>query len=159
MFLDVSEGGHFTKIFDQNLTADKFVKAFRLYKKVEQKINQFKVLIKKKKKKDPSWKNDLATLFEIYFIDKNLSTLEQIIPQSTIFTVAICYQWFIIQKEYSFEQLIDALDDPRTLTFIFNQILSLQAAGGEDSEKSWQTLLKSQEFFQQIKSQLENLNS
>ena len=159
MFLDISEGGHFTKIFDANLTADKFAKAFMLYKKVEQKIKEFKILIRKKRKKDPSWESGLATLFETKFIEEKLPLLEQTVPQSTIFVIAICYQWFIIQKGYSFEELLNTLDDPKTLTFIFNQIFAVKDTGGENTNKNWQTLLKSQEFFEQIKLYLQKLNS
>lgn len=155
MFLDISDGGQFTKIFDQNMTAERFAEAFMLYKQVEKKINQFK-LYKRRKKVDLNWKQNYEILLGNEFVGKRQSLLEQVVPQSTIFVIGFCFQWYIIRKGYKIEQLIQELDSsPDILSFALEKIIETQESGGEKLDKSWQSLLKSQEFFQEIKAKLD----
>jgi hypothetical protein len=151
MFLDVSDGGHFTRIFDNKLTAENFSQAYGLYRAVEVTISLFKS-VKRRKKTVSDWREQYEKMLGKEFVDKRYPLFEQIVPQSTIFVVAVAYQWFIIKQKKSLLELTNSFrTSPQTLHFVLEQIIQAQEAGGDQWNKSWQGLLKSQEFFLQIK--------
>lgn len=158
MFLDVIDGGHFTRIFDSNLTAQKFADAYSFFKVVEEKISRFKTL-KRKKKNLPNWKEEYINIVGKEFFDKRYPLLEQIVPQSTVFIVGVSYQFYIVKLGSSFERMINEFKSSTTMiSNVLEQIILTQEEGGEDWNKSWQGLLKSQEFFLEIKNRLEKIS-
>ncbi len=158
MFLDVIDGGHFTRIFDSYLTAQKFSNSYMFYKVVEEKINIFKT-IKRKKKSLTNWKEEYISIIGEEFYNKRYPLLEQIVPQSTVFVVATSYQWFINKLGYTFEKTSEMFStSAESLAFILEQIILTQEEGGETWNKSWQGLLKSQEFFLLIKNRLSKIS-
>ncbi|MDE4542414.1 AIPR family protein [Thermoanaerobacterium sp. R66] len=157
MFLDASENGYFNKIFDDRLTAENFAKSFKLYKTIEKKVEEFKS-IKRKKSRLNNWKERYKDIFGGSFVEQNYLVLEQIVPQSVIFATAICYQWYILKRRYEFEKLFEEINANKdVLDFIYQQIIKTHDSDQEKWNKTWQTLLKSQEFFIAIKQRLEEI--
>ncbi len=150
MFIDVSDGGQFNRIFSESLSADNFAKAYMLYRAVDQKVSEFK-RIKRRKAYDSDWKEHYEKILGKEFVDSRLSVLDDIVPQSTLFVIGICYQWYILKQGYTFEQLIEEIETlPEAINFALDQIVETQEASGDKWNKSWQSLLKNQKFFEDI---------
>lgn len=147
MFLSVSDGGFFEKIFDSEFTAEDFAKSYELYKCVFDIVKVFKS-IKRRKKRITDYKKKYGELLGNRFIRKRMNVIEQIIPQSTIFITGLCYQYYIINKKYDWNVMLEELkNDSTKLSQLLDIMIDCQEKGGDDLNKTWQTLLKSQEFF------------
>lgn len=147
MFLGVSEGGHFEKIFSTDMTAENFARSFELYRSVEGVIKRYKK-IKRRKKHDTDWKDKYGELFGLDFVEKRANIIDQIAPQSTIFLTALCYEYFIKKQGLEWDAMLWEIDNnPENLGYLLDVMITCQEDGGDDLNKTWQTLLKSQEFF------------
>ncbi len=154
MFLDTLEGGQFNKIFDQSLTAENFARSYVLYKMIETRISEFKSLKRRRKAGD-----DISSYYCPYYGNaiegERLYLYEQIVPQATIFTCAISFQLFVNKLNYTIEQLsAEFSQNANDLATVINLIIDTQASDKEKWNKTWQSLLKSQEFFTAIKARI-----
>jgi hypothetical protein len=145
IFLPMEAGGYFEKFISSNITADKFILSWELY---NQCLN-LKHLITRVKRADKKDKlliiSDLFKRIRRRIPKYDLSELEELAPQAPLFLLAICgYRYLslntidIVQKHQD-ELVAD-------LPFILFKLSLLH----RDTTSSWQTLLKSQAFFDRV---------
>lgn len=157
LFLSGSDGGVFEKIFSSTFSAENFAKSYELYKIVFNVVKSFKSS-KRRKKRNPDWKMEYEGLFGKEFIEKRIKIIEQIVPLGTLFLTGLSYQYFIKNKKYEWdEMLIKINNDSTTLGYLLDIMIKCQEKGGEDLDKTWQTLLRSQEFFRIVSDEISKI--
>lgn len=157
MFLSVSDGGFFEKIFSATFTAEDFAKSYELYKIVFDIVKSFKSS-KRKKKRNPDWKTEYEELFGKDFIERRIKVIDQIVPQSTILLTGLSYQYFIKNKGMKWEEMLyEIKNDSTKLGLLLDIMIDCQENGGDELNKTWQTLIKSQEFFRIVSAQINEI--
>ncbi len=159
MFLSVSEGGHFEKIFSTEMTAENFARSYELYRSTEDIINKYKK-IKRRKKHDSDWKKKYGELFGHDFVGRRANIIDQMVPQSTIFLISLCYEEFIKKRKMDWDEMLHVIKShPENLGKLLDIMITCQECGGDDLNKTWQTLLKSQEFFKVVSKQIHDIEA
>lgn len=158
IFLGASDGGAFERIFSNELTAEKFVNANLLAKGVDGFIRQF---MSKKRRRDRvlDWRSDYATVLGHDIVEQFGEDLDQVVPQSAVFLTALAFkEWVGIGGR----PVADLLADMEKGDFALLQRLLLVILQYGKSQpllqRSWPTLLKSQQFFDNVAAYLKGLN-
>lgn len=148
MFESASEGGYFDRIFNQDLTAEKFIQANSISSATSNFVKEFNRR-KRRKDKEASWEDDYAQLLGSGLVMKHGSKLDQVIPQSGVFLNAALYEDFVILQERPIEELLAELQkhDYGLFIRIIGSAIDFVDSDSRLSGRSWPTLLKSQTFF------------
>jgi hypothetical protein len=154
MFLGSQDGGYFERIFNDELTAERFVSAQRLSWQVGEFV---KLFISKKRRRDrvADWKSDYATLLGESLVANHGPILDQVIPQSVVFLCAITFEIEVRIKGRSVDEVFGELERADYSKIIEYLDLIIQfASKDKDLGASWPTLLKSQSFYDRFSSYL-----
>ncbi len=89
IFLDSNDGGYFSSIFGPDISAERFINAYRLYRKVSTFVDNFKIL-KRKQARGGDWKKEYEALLGSALVNDYELDIDQVIPQSVIFLCAFC---------------------------------------------------------------------
>lgn len=152
IFMGIHDGGYFEKIFDDEITAEKFSTAQQIKGLVDSFVNQF-MTRKRRKNRVADWQSEYKELSGEGLVEKWGDKLDQVIPQSGIFLCAILFEDHVRAQNKQPESLL------RTLGSSSGNVLVQDALGVIISQgvntpgmanKSWPTLLKSQTFFELI---------
>jgi hypothetical protein len=148
IFLGSQDGGYFDRIFNAEMTAEKFLAAQSLFWEVSNFVKQF-MKRKRRKERVGDWKKDYTELLGDPLVSNHGEVIDQVIPQSAIFLTAIIYQIEVITLDRSIDEVVAELvgGDYSLLTNCLDQLISF-AEDDQDSSKSWPTLLKSQTFYE-----------
>lgn len=158
IFLGSQDGGSFEKVFSGDLSAENFVSAHRLAVFVEGLIRQF-MTRKRRKDRVDDWKADYKTLLGKDVINEFGDVVDQVVPQGAVFLSALAFEEWVRLRGRSMADLVVAFESanltllPRLLFVILRYAKGQQPALG----KSWPTLLKSQQFFDNVASYLKGL--
>ncbi len=154
IFLGTQDSGYFERIFNEELSAEKYILAFRTKQRVDEFVKQF-MTRKRRKARVENWYEDYRELLGDNLMREHGSKIDQVIPQSSIFLCAILFEEQVRILNNPPEQLLDQLDD-RFVPMLdkLHTIMSYADANPQVANKSWPTLLKSQTFFENISSYL-----
>jgi hypothetical protein len=154
MFLGSQDGGYFERIFNDELTAERFVAAQRLSWQVGEFVKRF-IAKKRRRERVADWKSEYATLLGKPLVASHGSVLDQVIPQSVVFLCAITFEIEVSIKGRSIDEVVAELEGANYSKFIEYLDLIISFAS-EDNElvASWPTLLKSQSFYDRFSSYL-----
>jgi hypothetical protein len=157
IFLGSQDGGSFEKIFSNQLTAENFVNANRLAVSVEGLIRQF-MTRKRRKDRVEDWKADYAALLGNDMVQEFSEVVDQVVPQSAVFLSALTFEEWVRLRGRSVSSLLDAVETG-DLAFLKRLLLIIlrYAKSQQTLTKSWPTLLKSQQFFDNAASYLKGL--
>ena len=151
IFLSAEDSGYFDRVFGNELTAEKFVAAYKLAQCVNEYVKQF-MTRKRRKERVSDWRNDYKEFLGDRLVDTHGATIDQVIPQSALFLTALVFDLRVINQGKNVDELIQELKENNTVlnSLIFDII---EAAKDNSSlAKSWPTLLKSQPFFDKVAS-------
>jgi hypothetical protein len=157
IFLGAQDGGSFEKVFSVELSAGSFINAHRLAVTVESFIRQF-MTRKRRKDRIGDWKADYITLLGNSIVDEFENTVDQVVPQSAVFLSALAFEEWERLRGHAISDLLDAFESGnltilQRLLFVILRYAKNQSAPA----KSWPTLLKSQQFFDNVASYLKGL--
>ena len=159
MFLSMNDGGSFERIFNTDLSAEKYVLAQRLAWAAEAFIKQF-MTRKRRKDRVDDWRADYSSVLGVALIDQHAEILDQVVPQSAVFLAALAYEDWVRIHSQDLHDLLSALDAANPQ--IFRDHLDLLIRYGKSDKSmasSWPTLLKSQAFFENVASYLKGLHA
>lgn len=150
IFLSSNDGGYFDRVFNSDLTAEKFVAAHRLARAVDVYVRQFMTLKRRKDRSD--WRKDYESLLGAQLMTKHADVVDQVIPQSAVFITALLYDLRVAGQKHSIDNVLKELSGSSSL--INELLVQLIDIAKEDpnASKSWPTLLKSQAFFEKVAS-------
>jgi hypothetical protein len=157
IFLGSQDGGSFEKVFSVDLSAENFVTAYRLAVGVEGLIRQF-MTRKRRKERVGDWKVDYAVLLDKDILKEFGDIVDQVVPQSAVFLSALAFEEWVRLRGRRIGDLLSAIESgdysllQRLLLVILRYARSQATLG-----KSWPTLLKSQQFFDNVASYLKGL--
>ena len=152
MFLGPQDGGYFERIFNNDLTANQFILAQKLFWQVTKFVKAFSTK-KRRRNRVADWKSDYESLLGKSLILKYGDIVDQVIPQSVVFLSAIMFEIEVILLGKTMEDLISELED-ENYSIITEYLELLMKFGSDDKEitSSWPTLLKSQPFYDRFSS-------
>jgi hypothetical protein len=155
LFMSRKDNGHFDRIFNTELTAEKFLNAFKIKACVDEYIKKF-VTMKRRKARTGNWEEEYSEFLSDNLFVNHLKIIDQVIPQSTIFICAVLFEKYTKIQKRDVSELLDDIN--RTPNGIINMtlesILNFANNNPDIANKSWPTLLKSQTFFNHICSYL-----
>ena len=154
MFLGASDGGYFDRIFNSDLTAEKFVAAHKLMICVDKYVRQFNSL-KRRKERSSDWRKDYQALLGETLASNYIDTVDQVIPQSAIFLIALLFDFHVLTKQIRIEIIIEKIEKDFSMLNELIFELIVHARQRNSSSKSWPSLLKSQVFFENVASYLQ----
>ena len=149
IFLNTGDGGHFPLIFGPDISAEKFINAYRLYKKISALVDNFKVL-KRKRSRMEDWRAEYTTLLGFQLVNTYESELDEVIPVSVIFLCALLFDRYITGQKWPVEDLLNAISEDKPSAATDTLCLIIKYSKEHPREKSWATLMKSQPFFEQV---------
>jgi hypothetical protein len=157
MFLGAQDGGYFERIFNNDLTAEKFVNAQRLAWCIDDFVRQF-MTRKRRKERVADWKADYKTLLGDKLVDEHGHLLDQVVPQSAVFLSAIIFEERVAIQRQAIDDVVQELSKSgfTAFTALTEKLALLIEFTDQDQNlsKSWPTLLKSQSFFENFASYL-----
>ena len=151
IFMGTGDGGYFERIFNDEISAEKFAIAQQIKWHVDSFVNQF-MTRKRRKTRVANWRDDYKEVLGPSIVDTWAEKIDQVIPQSAVFLCAILFDEYVRIKNSQPEQLIQDLSasnnglTQRVLEVTLDQGIS----NPEAANKSWPTLLKSQTFFELV---------
>jgi len=170
IFLGSQDGGFFEKIFNTDLTAEKLLLAHMLKNYVDDYVKRFMTL-KRRKSKVLDLKQLYKGLLGNDLVDNYFEDLDQVIPQSAVFLSAIIFEEKVELRikqqtptpgsnpkdrvDYRLvytKELVEQLKtgDVKTLNDKVFLIIKYVKTDTKNAGRSWPTLLKNQNFFQDI---------
>lgn len=152
LFLDSDDGGYFSKIFGSDISAEKFLSAYRLYHKVNSFVYNFKSLKRRRPRMD-DWRAEYRQLLGQNLVRDHGEQLDQVIPQSVVFLTALLFERYVRQENWCVDRVIESIapDGPSIATETLHLVLQYAVSRPDDTQgKSWPTLLKSQAFFDKV---------
>lgn len=154
MFLSAKDNGIFERIFNDELTAEHFVSAQRLFWQVSEFVKCF-ITKKRHRERVADWREDYETLLGTSLVTKYGPLLDQVIPQSGIFLCAITFEIEVKTQGRSIEEVVTELEgsDYSKITEYLELIIQFVSTD-ESPAASWPTLLKSQSFYDRFSSYL-----
>jgi hypothetical protein len=84
IFLGTQDSGYFERIFNEELSAEKYILAFRTKQRVDEFVKQF-MTRKRRKARVENWYEDYRELLGDNLMREHGSKIDQVIPQSSIF--------------------------------------------------------------------------
>lgn len=160
MFLGARDGGYFERIFDEQLSADKFIIAHGLKGHVDALIRQF-MTRKRRKARVPDWRAEYRELLGDSLVDSYGEYLDQVVPQSGVFLSAILFEREVRIRGVTPERLAATVAAGKfdALLEVLWLILEFTSEKPEVARRSWPTLLKSQSFFENVTSYIRGLEN
>jgi hypothetical protein len=159
MFLGAQDGGYFERIFNEELSAEKFVMAQQIKWHVDDFVKQF-MSRKRRKARVENWYEDYEELLGVEMMKQHKDVIDQVIPQSSIFVSAILFEERVRILGGTPEELLRDLDkDNQTMIDKLGSIIEYARKNPQIANKSWPTLLKSQPFFENVVSYLKGMSS
>jgi hypothetical protein len=148
IFMGAGDRGSFERVFNHELTAEKFLSAQLFARHIAEYVKQF-MLRKRRKDRTSDWAEDYRGLLGDSLLAKHSDIIDQVVPQCAVFITAVVFE----EQIYLNGKLVsDLLKLPESEIFsVINrhmeQIIDLVK---QDSRlaKSWPTLMKSQSFFE-----------
>jgi len=159
MFLGPQDGGYFEKIFNNDLTADQFILAQKLFWQVTKFVKAFS---RKKRRRDrvADWKIDYESLLGKSLIANYGDIVDQVIPQSVIFLSAIMFEIEVSSLGKTIDDLISELENENYSIIIeYLELLMKFGSDADDITSSWPTLLKSQPFYDKFSSYVKGVKT
>ncbi len=156
IFQERQNGGVFERIFDDKLTAEKFINSYRIRSAVQNFVDEFGKL-KRKRSKMENWQMEYAKLLGRDLVPVHSDLLHQMIPQSSLFLCALVYWKHVDLNERPVDELIEHLE--LDFEFQINALRDIIEFGKDKPERifrAWPTLLRSQEFFDEVREYLNN---
>jgi hypothetical protein len=155
IFLGVSDGGSFDRIFGPDLTAEHIVAAQRLAWFADEHVKQF-MTRKRRKTRVANWRQDYAEVLGGDIMRDHAEVVDQVVPQCAVFLTAIMYEDEVLIRGGNVETLLGILQggDRATLNRCLKEIIMHVARTPQFAQQSWPTLLKSQTFFDNLASYL-----
>lgn len=148
IFLSAADGGYFDRVFNADLTAEKFVRANRLALLVDEYVRKF-MTRKRRRERVADWRKDYEEVLGENLVEKHADVLDQVIPQSAVFLTAITFEIAAAHGE-DIEALAGELEaDPKRLNQAVEALIDV-AKADPNASRSWPTLLKSQGFFEKV---------
>jgi hypothetical protein len=151
IFLSANDGGYFDRVFNSDLTAEKFVTAQQIAARVNEYVRQF-MARKRRKERVENWKKDLAEILGEKLVSEHADVLDQVIPQSAVFLAALVFDLRVVAQKLSVESLLGELgSNHNLLNELIHRLIDIGKAQ-RGTSRSWPTLLKSQSFFENVAS-------
>jgi hypothetical protein len=160
MFLSAGDGGYFGRIFSTDLTAEKMIVAHSIKSFVDDFIRQF-MMRKRRKERNPDWQTDYKALLGNYVVEQFGESIDQVMPQSSVFLCGtICQDYVEIQGK-DFRTLPDAIraDGTDMIRAHIGWIMEFAQNNPRVANKSWPNLLKSMAFFERLISYIRGLRA
>lgn len=159
IFQEKQDGGVFERIFDDKLTAEKFINSYRIRVAVQNFVDEFGKLKRKKMTKE-KWTEEFGRLLGNNLIPAHFNILYQVIPQSSLFICALIYWKYVELNGKPLTELIEQLESSFDIhNNILKDIIEFSENKPEEITKAWPWLLKSQEFFIKVKAHLKEINN
>jgi hypothetical protein len=138
LFLGTADAGYFAKVFGGDISAESFANAFSLYKKVDEFVESFKSL-KRRRSRMVDWQVEYESLLGpdlVTAADPN--TLDQVIPQSVVFLTGLLFQQYAVRENVPAATLTDriAVNGPSIATKALKAMLDFAAANPAQASKS-----------------------
>jgi len=163
MFISTKDGGRFEEIFNDDLSAEKFVCAYQIKKSIDEFIKQFRQLKRKRanKLKQFDWKNEYLNFLGQAISAKEANLIDQIIPNGSEFLSALFFEIQVNQLSTPVEDLVNIVKDDNALIVqtIFVIVHCVKNDPNSAVSKRWSALLQSQTFFETVTSYYEALNN
>jgi AIPR protein len=154
MFLGTQDGGYFDRIFNEELSAEKFVLAQQIKWYVDDFVKQF-MSRKRRKARVANWEADYEELLGEELMRQHKDVIDQVIPQSSIFLSAILFEEQVRILEGTPEELLSKLNSSsQPMIDKLSLVIEYAKENPQIANKSWPTLLKSQPFFENVVSYL-----
>lgn len=159
MFLSSQDAGFFERIFNRELTAEKFISATRLFWQVTLFAKSF-MTRKRRRNRVEDWRTDYETLLGKSLVSKYGEVVDQVIPQSVVFLSAIMFEIEVNLLGRSIDDLISELaaENYSNTNQYLEKIIQF-ASEDKDNTSSWPTLLKSQAFYDRFSSYFKGLKN
>lgn len=155
IFLDYHDGGSFERVFDDRITAEKFVLGYRIHLTTEKFVSEFNKL-KRRKNRISDWEAKYTEMLGDKIVKNYLDSIDQVIPQSSIFLCALIFRKHIQLLGESPDELLRVLEsDFKIHTSIVIELIQFAKENPNEANKSWPNLLKSQRFFEEVMSRIE----
>jgi hypothetical protein len=151
IFLGASDGGYFDRVFNSDLTAEKFVYGHRLAQAIDEYVRKF-MTRKRRKERVADWRQDYEGLLGEALVASHADVIDQVIPQSAVFLTAIVFDFLVTAKSNAID---DVIDDLQSHSDLLNEIINnliVVAKSDPGTSRSWPTMLKSQGFFERVAS-------
>jgi hypothetical protein len=151
IFLSQNEGGFFNKVFNDKLTAEKFIQAYKIKRNIDDFVTTFSSL-KRRKNRISDWSQQLKELLGDRLFTDYGDRIDLVIPQCSIMISALIFDEYIRKKHRSPQDLLNALES-NSLSLIQNKLYTIidVADKNEDfSDISYTSLLKSQSYFNHL---------
>lgn len=152
MFLGSQDGGFFERIFNDALTAERFVAAQQLLWQVAEFVKRF-MTRKRRRDRVDDWQADYASLLGRSLVDRHGPLLDQVVPQSAVFLCAIIFEAEVTARKRPIDEVVTELaagNYSRVLCYL--DLLIRFASEDRDLAASWPTRLKSQSFYDRFSS-------
>jgi len=156
IFLGAFDGGSFERIFNSELSAEKFLQAQQLAWGVEALVKQF-MTRKRRKERVESWRKDYEDALGKTLVEKHAEVLDQVIPQSAVFLSGLAYEEWVRLRRRDLKDLLSVIETGDYDFFRRQILLIIEYAKNNKLTQSWPTLLKSQSFFENFASYLQGL--
>lgn len=154
MFLGSQDGGFFERIFNDELTAERFVAAQQLAWQVGEFVKRF-MTRKRRRDRVADWTSDYATHLGKALVARHGSLLDQVIPQSAVFLCAIAFEVEVTIRGRTVDEVVSELEGADYESIIqYLDLLIRFASKDKNLSASWPTLLKSQSFYDRFVSYL-----
>jgi hypothetical protein len=151
IFLSANDGGYFDRVFNSDLTAEKFVTAQQVVVLVNEYVRQF-MTRKRRKERVEDWRKEYAELLGHRIMKEHADVLGQVVPQSAVFLAALVFDLRVRAQGKAVEELLSELSSSNDL---LNELVCRLIDIGKSqrgASRSWPTLLKSQAFFENVAS-------
>ncbi|MEO1329845.1 MAG: AIPR family protein [Pseudomonadota bacterium] len=151
MFVGVSDGGYFDRIFGSELTAERFSNANLVSRQVAEYVKKF-MSLKRRANRVDDWRSEYTDFLGQEIMSLHSEIVNQVIPQSAVFLTALAYEREVRLRSKLINSLIEGMNqDQSVLNELVETIIEV-AKNDDDLSKSWPTLLKSQSFFEKVAS-------
>jgi hypothetical protein len=151
IFIGVKDGGSFERVFARDLTAEKVIAAHRLMTATGDYVKQFGNCKRRKERGNADWSSAYTSLLGRELVDKHITSLDQVIPPSTVFLSAIVFDAWVNVHGRPVQELVDLLEglDSTLLNQMIGELIDVRHQLGGES-RSWPTLLKSQTLYEEF---------
>jgi hypothetical protein len=151
IFQDPQDGGLFNRIFNDEISALKFLNSYRLFSAVDNFVDAF-TKIKRRKSRLANWRTNYSNLLGNELVQQYGDKLDQIIPQSSLFLCALIYWKFIVSEGRPIEDIIGKIESDYEIQInILKNIIEFYEIQPDRTGKALSSLLKTQNFLESIK--------
>jgi hypothetical protein len=161
LFLSINDGGDFERIFNQEITAERVIYATR----VKRVVNAFVEDFSKMKRRKPRLENPVEEyrgFLGSKLYDEHGEVVDQCIPQSGVFLAAIIFEEHVRIHKNCAEELVQKIESDQGWDMCRGRVYDIIQFAKDNPQiatKSWPTLLKSQQFFENVAAYLRGKSS